>query len=105
MKDIFTPLLLGQTDKALKNFENSVPIGRKVGDVRGEGSTFNNIGWVYKSPAESNQRESDSQMDAADTAFKTGSAYYEGDSYQLVCRIRCCPKRSTPNHLQEADFS
>jgi tetratricopeptide (TPR) repeat protein len=39
----------GQYAKALENYEKSLAIKRKIGDVQGEAVTLNNIGVVYKS--------------------------------------------------------
>lgn len=38
----------------------------------------------------------DSKMDAADTAFKTGSAYYEDDAYQLAVESDVVQKDPLP---------
>ena len=38
----------GQYDKALEYYEKSLELSRKLGDVKGEGNTLNNLGNVYK---------------------------------------------------------
>ena len=38
----------GQYAKAVEYYEKSLQIARKIGNVKGEGNTLNNLGIVYK---------------------------------------------------------